>query len=212
MVKNEKWTGGRAAHVCTKKVLYARTCMNIFKAPSAPARVRAHARTHIKGLLGSIRIFVVKPKNFQVLSKLIQMWFHALNTRTENPSWIYQGPLKNLYRSPWIYLPIPNIFLIFSGLTDPNNYHEFCRLLARLKSNYQLGELVMVDQYPESIQLMAKFTVESLQMWQFGPNSIHYLLSLWQRMVASVPYVKATEPHLLETYTPEVTQAYIRSR
>jgi len=99
-----------------------------------------------------------------------------------------------------------------SGLTDPNNYHEFCRLLARLKSNYQLGELVMVDQYPESVQLMAKFTVESLQMWQFGPNSIHYLLSLWQRMVASVPYVKATEPHLLETYTPEVTQAYIRSR
>ena len=40
-----------------------------------------------------------------------------------------------------------------SGLTDPNNYHEFCRLLARLKSNYQLGELVMVDQYPESIQV-----------------------------------------------------------
>ena len=59
-----------------------------------------------------------------------------------------------------------------------------------MKSNYQLGELVMVDNYPESIQLMAKFTVESLQMWQFAPNSIHYLLSLWQRMVASVPYVK----------------------
>merc|ERR1719357_548750 len=98
------------------------------------------------------------------------------------------------------------------GLTDPNNYHEFCRLLARLKSNYQLGELVMVDNYSESIQLMAKFTVESLQMWQFAPNSIHYLLSLWQRMVASVPYVKATEPHLLETYTPEVTHAYITSR
>merc|ERR1719412_715973 len=99
-----------------------------------------------------------------------------------------------------------------TGLTDPNNYHEFCRLLARLKSNYQLGELVMVDSYQESIQLMAKFTVESLQLWQFAPNSIHYLLSLWQRMVASVPYVKATEPHLLETYTPEVTHAYITSR
>lgn len=99
-----------------------------------------------------------------------------------------------------------------TGLTDPNNYHEFCRLLARLKSNYQLGELVMVDHYTESIQLIAKFTVESLNMWQFAPNSIHYLLSLWQRMVASVPYVKATEPHLLETYTPEVTQAYITSR
>ncbi|KFM69942.1 Exportin-7, partial [Stegodyphus mimosarum] len=49
-------------------------------------------------------------------------------------------------------------------------------------------------------------------MWQFAPNSIHYLLSLWQRMVASVPYVKASEPHLLETYTPEVTHAFITSR
>ncbi|TRY77108.1 hypothetical protein TCAL_08008 [Tigriopus californicus] len=99
-----------------------------------------------------------------------------------------------------------------NGLQDPNNYHEFCRLLSRLKSNYQLGELVTVDNYPDAIRLMAKFTVESLQMWQFAPNSIHYLLSLWQRMVASVPYVKAAEPHLLETYTPEVTQAYITSR
>ena len=41
-------------------------------------------------------------------------------------------------------------------------------------------------------------------MWQFAPNSLHYLLSLWQRMVASMPYVKNTEPHLLETYAPEV--------
>ncbi|XP_052225839.1 exportin-7-like [Dreissena polymorpha] len=98
------------------------------------------------------------------------------------------------------------------GLSDPSNYHEFCRLLARLKSNYQLGELVKVDDYPLVIKLVAEFTVTSLQMWQFAPNSVHYLLSLWQRMVASVPYVKATEPHMLETYTPEVTSAYITSR
>ncbi|GFW59348.1 exportin-7-A [Trichonephila clavipes] len=73
-------------------------------------------------------------------------------------------------------------------------------------------ELVRVESYPETIRLIAKFTVTSLQMWQFAPNSIHYLLSLWQRMVASVPYVKASEPHLLETYTPEVTQAFVTSR
>lgn len=42
------------------------------------------------------------------------------------------------------------------------------------------------------------------KMWQFAPNSLHYLLSLWQRMVASMPYVKNTEPHLLESYVPEV--------
>jgi len=49
-------------------------------------------------------------------------------------------------------------------LADSNNYHEFCRLLARLKSNYQLGELVMVDSYQETVGLVAKFTVESLQV------------------------------------------------
>uniref|UniRef100_A0A8C2K0D7 Exportin 7 n=1 Tax=Cyprinus carpio TaxID=7962 RepID=A0A8C2K0D7_CYPCA len=98
------------------------------------------------------------------------------------------------------------------SLSDPNNYHEFCRLLARLKSNYQLGELVKVENYPEVIRLIANFTVTSLQHWEFAPNSVHYLLSLWQRLAASVPYVKATEPHMLETYTPEVTKAYITYR
>jgi len=107
---------------------------------------------------------------------------------------------------------VKNVLTNPQGLTDANNYHEFCRLLARLKSNYQLGELVMVDNYPDVIRVVANFTVESLKMWQFAPNSVHYLLSLWQRMVASVPYVKASEPHLLETYTPEVTKAYITSR
>ncbi|XP_058061492.1 exportin-7-A isoform X2 [Anopheles bellator] len=98
------------------------------------------------------------------------------------------------------------------GLSDPENYHEFCRLLARLKSNYQLSELVTVENYPEAIQLIANFTVQSLQMWQSAPNSIHYLLSLWQRLIASLPYVKTTEPHFLETYTPEVTKAFITSK
>lgn len=98
------------------------------------------------------------------------------------------------------------------GLSELQNYHEFCRLLARLKSNYQLGELVVVDNYAEAIQYIAKFTVHSLQMWSFAPNSVHYLLSLWQRMVTSVPYMKAPEPHYLNTYTPEIVKSYITSR
>lgn len=52
----------------------------------------------------------------------------------------------------------------FQSLTDSGNYHEFCRLLARLKSNYQLGELVKVDNYPEVIKLIAEFTITSLQV------------------------------------------------
>ncbi|XP_017850669.1 ran-binding protein 16 isoform X2 [Drosophila busckii] len=107
---------------------------------------------------------------------------------------------------------VRDILTNLHGLSDPDNYHEFCRLLARLKSNYQLGELIAVPCYPEAIDLIAKFTVQSLHMWLFAPNSVHYLLTLWQRMVASVPYVKSPDPHLLGTYTPEVIKAYIESR
>lgn len=64
------------------------------------------------------------------------------------------------------------VFLLccHQSLSDPNNYHEFCRLLARLKSNYQLGELVKVENYPEVIRLIANFTVTSLQvcLWLLG--------------------------------------------
>ena len=57
-----------------------------------------------------------------------------------------------------------SLLWFLQGLSDPNNYHEFCRLLARLKSNYQLGELVKVDNYPDVIMLIAEFTVNSLQV------------------------------------------------
>ncbi len=42
------------------------------------------------------------------------------------------------------------------------------------------------------------------QSWQFSGNSIHYLLGFWQRMVGSVPYIRSSEPHQLDTYVPEV--------
>ena len=98
------------------------------------------------------------------------------------------------------------------ALADPECYHEFCRLLMRLKSNYQLVELMRLDDYPQLIELVAKFTVSSLQSWQFSANSIHYLLGFWQRLVGSVPYIRTTEPHLLDTYVPEITEAYATSR
>nr|CAB3267798.1 exportin-7-A-like [Phallusia mammillata] len=97
-------------------------------------------------------------------------------------------------------------------LSEESTFHEFCRMIARLKANYQLGELVKTPCYLETMQLVANFTVTSLRMWHFSPNSIHYLLSLWQRMAASVPYIKAPEPHRLENFMPEVLKAYVESR
>ena len=54
--------------------------------------------------------------------------------------------------------------ILCQTLADPECYHEFCRLLMRLKSNYQLGELMRLDEYPRLIELVAKFTVSSLQV------------------------------------------------
>lgn len=77
-----------------------------------------------------------------------------------------------------------------TGLRHPQNYHQFCRLLGRLKANYQLSELVKADGYLEWLELAAAFTVQSVQNWQYSVNSIHYLLALWARLVAAVPYVR----------------------
>lgn len=52
------------------------------------------------------------------------------------------------------------------GLADHDNYHVFCRLLGRFRLNYQLSELVKMEGYGEWIQLVAEFTLKSLQSWQ----------------------------------------------
>ena len=103
-----------------------------------------------------------------------------------------------------------------TGLQHQDNYHQFCRLLGRLKANYQLSELVKTDGYLEWLELAAGFTVMSVQNWQFSTNSIHYLLALWARLVAAVPYVRpevGPRGHLpqLEKQVLLVTDTYIDS-
>eukprot|EP00775_Hariotina_reticulata_P008394 gene8394-8578_t len=97
-------------------------------------------------------------------------------------------------------------------LNHHDNYHEFCKLLGRLKTNYQLSELVSVDNYTEWIQLVAQLTIHSLKSWEFARESVYYLLGLWSRLVSSMPYLKGDSPSLLEANVPQITQAYITSR
>lgn len=98
------------------------------------------------------------------------------------------------------------------GLQHHANYHEFCRLLGRLKTNYQLSELVGLSSYTEWVQLVADFTVSSLNSWAWASGSVYYLLGLWSRLVSSVPYLKGDAPSLLEVHVPRITRAYITSR
>ena len=99
-----------------------------------------------------------------------------------------------------------------TGLGEHENYHEFCRLLGRLKTNYQLSELVAVDGWHDWLALVADFTVTSLHSWQWARGSVYYLLSLWARLVASVPYLKGEAPSQLDQYVPRITQAYVTTR
>ena len=99
-----------------------------------------------------------------------------------------------------------------TGLGEHENYHEFCRLLGRLKTNYQLAELVAVEGLPDWLALVADFTVTSLHSWQWARGSVYYLLSLWARLVASVPYLKGEAPSQLDQYVPRITQTYVTTR
>lgn len=103
-----------------------------------------------------------------------------------------------------------------TGLQHQDNYHQFCRLLGRLKANYQLSELVKADGYLDWLDLAASFTVQSIRNWQYSTNSIHYLLALWGRLVAAVPYVRpetGARGHVqqLEKQVLMVVETYIES-
>eukprot|EP00850_Spirogloea_muscicola_P007102 SM000035S13082 [mRNA] locus=s35:297618:305506:+ [translate_table: standard] len=104
------------------------------------------------------------------------------------------------------------ILRLQQGLAEHENYHEYCRLLGRLKTNYQLSELVNVENYGDWIRLVAEFTIKSLQSWQWASGSVYYLLGLWSRLVSSMPYLKSDSPSLLDSYVPQITEAYITSR
>ncbi|KAE9413928.1 hypothetical protein Angca_009159, partial [Angiostrongylus cantonensis] len=97
-------------------------------------------------------------------------------------------------------------------LTEQPAFHEFCRMVSRLKTNFQLCELIKVPDYAALMRLLAQFTVESLRMMDLSANSTYFLLTFWQRMVTSVPYVRSSEDHLLNLCCPEIMTAFVESR
>jgi hypothetical protein len=100
---------------------------------------------------------------------------------------------------------------IFSRPTD--NYHEFCRLLAQLKTNYQLAELVGMSQYSEAMGGIVNFSIVSLENWHMAPNSVHYVLGFWERLIKGIPYSNCEKrDHNLNLYSPQIMQAYIKVR
>ena len=59
---------------------------------------------------------------------------------------------------------------------------------------------------------LARFTVESLQQYAVVENSVYYLLSLWARLVGSIPYLRGSQPVRIDQYAPAIMQTWIQTR
>ena len=126
--------------------------------------------------------------------------------------------LKEEDRSIFLSQLMNSILIILKtkqGLSHEENYHAFCRLLGRIKNNFQLTELLQAQQWSEFSKEITDFTVQSFQNWQWSRNSTHYLLHLWNRLVSVSPFVRDPEMKitpLIETYVPQVFQTYVEGR
>lgn len=100
-----------------------------------------------------------------------------------------------------------------AGLEDHDNYHHFCRWLARLKVNYQLDEIISLDVYRQWIDLVFNFTLQSLASdWGWVGDSLFYLLSLWSRLIAAKPYLKSGKEAYLDGYVSKIVEQYVTAR
>jgi len=118
--------------------------------------------------------------------------------------------LANIRRHMQATLQVLNARL---GLEDHTNYHQFCRWLARLKVNYQLDEIVSLSIYPQWIELVSNFTLNSLASdWSWVGESLYYLLSLWSKLITAMPYSKRGKESFLDAYVPKIVEQYITSR
>lgn len=108
---------------------------------------------------------------------------------------------------------------------DEKSMHEFCRLIARLKANAQLHELISLDNYPGFIEKLFRFTVDQLlnirahRSFRLSPNTLHYGLSFWSKIVAYLSYNTTLSDtdgtpteNYLDTYIPQIVCYYIQSR
>lgn len=105
----------------------------------------------------------------------------------------------------------PLLYLLFPStrfMSPPTMPCEHARLVSWFPTHppQKLSELVRVEGYLEWVELAADFTVRSLKEWQWSTNSIHYLLALWGRLVAAVPYVRADAGAKSHTETLQVSE------
>lgn len=79
----------------------------------------------------------------ELIKLIVKLWIQILTPVLE----------RHLYLTT-LMRGITSVLKNGNSLSNPEVYHEFCRLLGRLKANYQLGELTSLGTH--SIRYMSK--------------------------------------------------------
>lgn len=161
--------------------------------------------------LDTLRMF------FQLYSCLPADIAHFAMCCLNSMSAVRRGILDTYERQDFLKELVQGVCRNLSSKMHLNNsdcYHQFCRLILRLKANYQMLELVKLgEDYKLLLTQLSEFTIQSFySMGEFSSQSIYYLISFWSKQVSSMPYARSQDVEILKTFTPGIVQAYIKYR
>ncbi|TPX71249.1 hypothetical protein CcCBS67573_g06293 [Chytriomyces confervae] len=115
----------------------------------------------------------------------------------------------------WVLGATVQIVKKFSQSSNLNEkeYHEFARLLVRLKSVNQLSDIVERPQYSEWLETVGSFTIQCFHPSKWITNSVMYMLTFWSKVVSTVPappHARAFEQ--MSDASVEIAKGFIASR
>ncbi|KAH3744092.1 Nuclear transport receptor RanBP16 [Pelomyxa schiedti] len=98
------------------------------------------------------------------------------------------------------------------GLSNQENHHTLCRVLAQFKSPQSLILLSYASNSQQFINALLAFTLDSIKSWVTYPNSVHYLMLLWAHMATHLFGKGHKSATAVQQGSIQVLQMFIKSR
>ncbi|KAF9579918.1 Exportin 7 [Lunasporangiospora selenospora] len=92
------------------------------------------------------------------------------------------------------------------------NFHEFCRMLSKFRSTFQMSEMCSFSEFEPWIATVGEFSSRAIHSWKWSPNSIPYILTFWSKMVSSISSAEQSKQELIQNITVDLSRAYVKSR
>ncbi|KAJ3102465.1 Exportin 7 [Phlyctochytrium planicorne] len=113
----------------------------------------------------------------------------------------------------WILEAITELLKNPHSLENELNYHQFCRMLVRLRTVHQVKDIIEKPQFRDWIDAITSFTIRCFQPKNWSLYEVLYLLTFWSKMVTNVES-PPRQPGFdrLEELAVQVAKAFISSR